>query len=48
VLYDPSSALWASGTSGASDWYVAIQNDGNLVVYDGVGQPHWASNTGGH
>jgi len=41
-------ALWDSGTFGAgSGCSVDFQADGNLVVYDGAGQPLWASGTSG-
>lgn len=42
-------AMWASGTSGPSelgDQYLAMQKDGNLVLYRD-GKPVWASDTGG-
>ncbi len=56
VLYSttaPSAGnhLWASNTggNGNSGAYLAIQNDGNLVVYDHSGATAlWNSNTGGH
>lgn len=37
--------VWASGTwhKGA---YLAVQDDGNLVIYNGNRRPVWASNTG--
>jgi hypothetical protein len=28
-------------------WHLRFQGDGNLVLYDGSGNPKWASNTGG-
>ncbi|MDG2332908.1 MAG: hypothetical protein P8Q97_01665 [Myxococcota bacterium] len=40
--------LWNSGTAGlGSDCELRFQADGNLVVYDGLGQPRWASGTSG-
>ncbi|ATB38020.1 hypothetical protein CYFUS_003446 [Cystobacter fuscus] len=39
--------LWASSTYGYPGAYLAIQNDGNLVIYVEA-TPIWASNTGGH
>jgi hypothetical protein len=53
VLYNVANAqvggvLWHSGTFGAgTGCYVDFQGDGNLVVYDGGGQPLWASGTSG-
>jgi hypothetical protein len=39
--------LFATNTQGHSGTFLAIQNDGNLVLYQGVGHSIWASNTGG-
>jgi hypothetical protein len=40
--------LWQSNTSGAGNGcYADFQADGNLVVYDDIGQPLWASGTSG-
>ncbi|MGP4001754.1 hypothetical protein [Streptomyces sp. 8N706] len=45
VLYDVNGrALWATGTYGRPGAYLAIQDDGNLVVYRGGAL--WATNTG--
>jgi hypothetical protein len=46
-LRDTSSAflLWQSGTSGATK--LAMQEDGNLVIYQGY-KPLWASGTDGN
>jgi hypothetical protein len=42
------AALWHSESSGSgSNCYADFQADGNLVVYDGSGQPQWASGTSG-
>jgi len=47
VLYDAQNRpLWASGTNGQAGAYLAIQDDGNLVVYKGTATP-WSSNTYG-
>ncbi|KAJ3147723.1 hypothetical protein HDU86_007898 [Geranomyces michiganensis] len=47
VLYNARNAIWATGTSGTT--YLAVQNDGNLVMYaDGGGRQStavWASGT---
>ena len=47
VLYRISdgAALWNTGTFSAGQ--VEMQNDGNLVIYNSVGTPLWASNTSG-
>jgi hypothetical protein len=52
VLYDGTDfqathALWASNTGGVGQgpFKLVQQNDGNLVVYQGNGQPTWSSNT---
>jgi hypothetical protein len=39
--------LWWSNTSGTSPGVVAMQGDGNLVVYDASERWVWASNTAG-
>jgi len=40
--------LWSSATGGmGSDCELRFQADGNLVVYDGMGQARWASGTSG-
>jgi hypothetical protein len=48
VVYDASNnPKWASGTWGQPGDTLAVQNDGNLVVYQGS-TPRWSSNTSGH
>ena len=48
VLYIYGTPRWASNTGGqASGCYLAMQSDGNLVVYDYGNRAIWASNTGG-
>ena len=48
VLYDNGKPIWASGTyHSGSGCYVAMQTDGNLVIYDNRNNPLWASNTNG-
>lgn len=45
VLYSPDlTALWASGTAGYSGAFLRVQNDGNVVMYQGA-TPIWATNT---
>lgn len=45
VLYSPSNlALWATGTYNTTANILAIQKDGNVVLYDGK-KPVWASDT---
>lgn len=46
VMYGNGIALWASNTN-ATNAILAMQGDGNLVIYDGTGRPIWASNTNG-
>jgi len=52
VLYDtetsPWTALWSSGTSGTSPGFVAMQTDGNVVVYNGASVAQWSSGTAGN
>ena len=50
VLYAGTTPLWASGTSGHTiyPWFVTMQGDGNLVLYDSEGQAYWASRTNGN
>jgi hypothetical protein len=47
VLYQGSTALWASGTVGSGADEAILQGDGNFVVYTSAGSPVWASNTAG-
>jgi hypothetical protein len=45
VLYDVNnSPRWDSGTWGFPGSFLIMQNDGNLVIYQGS-TPLWASNT---
>ncbi len=44
VLYEGSTALWATGTNGQSTVAAIMQADGNLVTYTNAGA-NWASNT---
>ncbi len=47
VLYDQNNdPVWASGTAGNPGADLAVQEDGNLVVYLN-GNPLWATNTAG-
>jgi surface antigen len=47
VVYRGSVALWSSGTGGhaAAAYFLAVQDDSNLVVYTPAGSPLWASYT---
>ncbi|ETA71052.1 lectin [Actinospica robiniae] len=47
VLYQGSTALWASGTAGQASAKAIMQGDGNFVIYNASGSPLWASNTAG-
>lgn len=42
VLYQGSTPLWASGTAGRGAARVAMQYDGNLVIYSASGQALWS------
>jgi hypothetical protein len=48
VLYEGSTALWASNTAGKASSYAIMQGDGNFVIYTSSGSPLWASNTAGN
>jgi len=48
VEYNGATAIWASGTSGHTGAYCAMQPDGNLVVYDQSGAAIWSSGTYNH
>ena len=48
VLYQGSTALWASNTVGSGADKAIMQGDGNFVVYTSSGTPVWASNTAGN
>jgi hypothetical protein len=37
--------VWASNTCCHSDYFLAVQEDGNVVIYDGGWHAHWATNT---
>lgn len=48
VLYSPQGQpLWATGTDNTSADLLAVQADGNVVLYD-HGRPVWATDTSGH
>lgn len=54
VLYNgpaggpPTSALWASNTSGSAGMQAVMGTDGNLVIFDSNRNQVWSSGTGGH
>jgi hypothetical protein len=48
VLYQGSTALWASNTAGTAADEAIMQGDGNFVVYTSAGSALWASNTAGN
>jgi len=48
VLYNGSTPIWATMTNGSSPGRAVMQDDGNLVVYDGNGTPLWNTGTWGH
>jgi YD repeat-containing protein len=43
--YSPWLALWANSGTGTSGSYLAMQGDGNLVIYTSLGSPVWSTNT---
>jgi len=46
---NPSNSTWNSGTaSGQASCNLAVQNDGNLVIYTPSSGVMWATGTGGH
>lgn len=49
-LHSPAgSKLWESRTSGRGAGKLAMQADGNLVIYDrALAKPLWSTNTSGH
>jgi hypothetical protein len=48
VLYTPQGkAIWATGTNGTAANMLAVQTDGNVVLYNN-GRPVWATDTSGN
>jgi hypothetical protein len=45
VTYHIYQPLWASNTCCHKFWLLAVQADGNVVIYDGNLVPQWATNT---
>jgi hypothetical protein len=47
-MHNASGAvLWDVGvTAGHPDGWLVVQDDGNVVIYDGDHRPLWATNTG--
>ena len=47
VIYDAtrSTALWASHTAGHPGAFLAVQEDGNVVIYSNAHAPIWATDT---
>jgi hypothetical protein len=48
VLYQGSTALWASNTAGSAATEAIMQGDGNFVLYSSSGAALWASGTNGN
>jgi GH25 family lysozyme M1 (1,4-beta-N-acetylmuramidase) len=48
VLYDGSTAIWATGTEGKQGYMAVMQGDGNFVLYDRHSVALWSSGTAGH
>jgi hypothetical protein len=44
---DAGSPVWASGTAGNDGASLAVQNDGNVVIYSASGAALWATGTNG-
>jgi hypothetical protein len=40
--------VWSSGTSDHNPGWVAMQGDGNFVIYNGNSQPVWSTGTQGN
>jgi outer membrane protein assembly factor BamB len=47
IRTDKGETIWQSGTAGEGAKYLAMQQDGNLVLYAGDGTPLWATDTDG-
>lgn len=45
VVYQNGSPIWASNTVTSNPGWTSMQGDGNLVVYNGAGNPQWSSGT---
>ncbi|RYY35117.1 MAG: hypothetical protein EOP46_11150 [Sphingobacteriaceae bacterium] len=45
VVYNGSTPVWSSGTSGQGASTLKMQNDGNLVLYKNGAGPTWSSGT---
>jgi hypothetical protein len=47
VVYEPGGAqdVFNSGTHGNDGAYLAVQNDGNVVVYNSANSSLWATGT---
>lgn len=45
VIYYKNKALWSSGTSGKEAAYLALQSDGNLVLYNHQSKALWNTST---
>lgn len=48
AVYQGGASLWSSGAPSVAGCNLALQNDGNLVIYSPSGSPVWTSNTSGH
>jgi hypothetical protein len=45
---NPWTPIWSSGTNDWNPGFVAMQGDGNLVIYNGDNNPVWATGTGAY
>lgn len=47
-VYRGNTPLYSAGTRGIAPGAVGMQGDGNFVIYDTAGHPHWSTGTQGH
>lgn len=48
VLLNRTASIWTAGVPGQGAVKLEMQNDGNLVLYDAIRRPLWATMTQGH
>lgn len=47
VIYNgDSEPVWSSGTAGESNAYLAVMDNGTLLIFSSGGVPLWWSNSG--
>jgi hypothetical protein len=47
VIYKQAYPIWSSGTHGNPGAILAVQEDGNLAIYNKYRKPVWATGTNG-